>query len=435
MFEKSKIIKKGVSLGIVFKFFSMLITFLIVPILIEYLGNDNYGLWITVFSLIGIVNYADGGIINGLKTKLSEAISRKDVTLSKQFISTAYYSIFFISIILLLVGIVLIYFLDLATLINTTVDEKEIKQIFFITLFFTTVNFALSLYKSILFATQKSYAVELSVFFNQGLIFVFINIAMLMIPANILIIALIYGVSNTIASLLFTISFFYRNPKYIPNPKMFNRQRLNETLGLSLGFFVIQLCMIVIFTTDKIIINNILGPSEVTRYDVVMKLFLAIIAFCLISLDPFWALFSDAFQKKQYKWIKLTLKRLNIAFAAFIILLIPFVMLSKKIISFWLEEKVSVDNSLILLIAFFAIVRVYGAIYMSFLNGIGKIKLQLKLYVIGSLINIPLSIILVNNTSLGSGGAVLATTISIFALTLILPFYSNNLIKNYEKNT
>ena len=110
-------------------------------------------------------------------------------------------------------------------------------------------------------------------------------------------------------------------------------------------------------------------------------------------------------------------------------------MLSKKIISFWLEEKVSVDNSLILLIAFFAIVRVYGAIYMSFLNGVGKIKLQLKLYVIGSLINIPLSIILVNNTSLGSGGAVLATTISIFALTLILPFYSNNLIKNYEKNT
>ena len=124
MFERSKIIKKGVSLGIVFKVFSILITFLIVPILIEYLGNDNYGLWITVFSLIGIVNYADGGIINGLKTKLSEAISRKDVTLSKQFISTAYYSIFFISIILLLVGIALIYFLDLATLINTTIDEK-----------------------------------------------------------------------------------------------------------------------------------------------------------------------------------------------------------------------------------------------------------------------------------------------------------------------
>ena len=110
-------------------------------------------------------------------------------------------------------------------------------------------------------------------------------------------------------------------------------------------------------------------------------------------------------------------------------------MLSKKIISFWLEEKVSVDNSLILLIAFFAIVRVHGAIYMSFLNGIGKIKLQLKLYVIGSIINIPLSIILVNNTSLGSGGAVLATTISIFALTLTLPFHSNNLIKKYEKNT
>ena len=73
MFERSKIIKKGVSLGIVFKVFSILITFLIVPILIEYLGNDNYGLWITVFSLIGIVNYADGGIINGLKTKLSES--------------------------------------------------------------------------------------------------------------------------------------------------------------------------------------------------------------------------------------------------------------------------------------------------------------------------------------------------------------------------
>ena len=49
---------------------------------------------------------------------------------------------------------------------------------------------------------------------------------------------------------------------------------------------------------------------------------------------------------------------------------------------------------------------------MYFLNGIGKIKLQLWLYVFGAVINIPLSIYFVKYMNLGSSGVILGTIFS-----------------------
>ena len=70
--------------------------------------------------------------------------------------------------------------------------------------------------------------------------------------------------------------------------------------------------MIIIFTTDNLIISNLLGPKEVTNYDIILKLFQIITISSIILLDPFWALFTDAFQKKDFNWIQKTLKKLKV---------------------------------------------------------------------------------------------------------------------------
>ena len=53
-------------------------------------------------------------------------------------------------------------------------------------------------------------------------------------------------------------------------------------------------------------------------------------------------------------------------------------------------------------------------VFSYFLNGIGKIKIQVYTSIFGFLINIPLSIFLAKNMGLGSSGVIYATNITVF---------------------
>jgi O-antigen/teichoic acid export membrane protein len=228
---------------------------------------------------------------------------------------------------------------------------------------------------------------------------------------------------------VFTVLFFRKNKKIQPSIKHIKKDKVNDLMGLSLAFFCIQLCMIIIFTTDNIIITNLIGPVEVTNYDIVYKLFQVAITISVIAQDPFWALYTDAYQKEDFLWIKKTLKRLNKLFLFFILLVVTFCLLSKSIIKIWLQRDLEISSNLILFMSVFVIVRVYGIIFMNFLNSIGKVKLQMWLYIFGALINIPLSIIFVTYFNLGSAGVVLGTIFSIISLSLILPIQTYKILK------
>ena len=200
-------------------------------------------------------------------------------------------------------------------------------------------------------------------------------------------------------------------------------------MSLSIGFFVIQICMIVIFTTDNIIISNVLGPEEVTNYDIIFKLFQVIITFSTILLDPFWSLFTDAYQKKDFLWIKKTLKKLNKLFIIVCIATIVLILLTKDIVSIWIGKDFIVKESLPYLMGLFVLIRIYPLMYMYFLNSIGKIKLQMYLYIIGAVINIPISIFFVKYFNLGISGVILGTSVSIISMLILLPIQTHRILK------
>lgn len=432
--DRKKIIFKNVSLGVLFKILNMGIVFTTIPLLLNYLEKEQYGIWVTIFSLINIVFFVDGGIGNGLKTKLSEALSLKNIKLAKTYISTAYISISLISFVIFCIGTTLLFSFNLQELFNTTVlSNTELQKVLFTTLLLIIIGFVLNIYKSFYYANQQSSKVELAMFVYQTLILLAIAIVLNFFPRNLLLVALIYGVSNILVGIIFTVMFFRKNRKIIPTIQFFNRDKVKDLMSLSLAFFVIQLCLIVIFTTDNLIITNLLGPSEVTNYDIVYKLFQVMVTFSIIIQDPFWVLYTDAYQKKDFNWIRKIITRLNKFFILFTFLILMLYFMSKPILKFWLQrDDLLITNSLLAFMSFFVIVRVYGVIYMFFLNAIGKVKLQMWLFVFGAIINIPLSIYLVKFTALGNSGVILGTILSIISLSILLPIQTFKLLNNYE---
>ena len=180
-------------------------------------------------------------------------------------------------------------------------------------------------------------------------------------------------------------------------------------------------------------ISNLIGPIEVTNYDVVYKLFQVLITIAVIAQDPFWALYTDAYQKKDVSWIKQTLTRLNRLFILFSFLVILFGILSKPVISIWIQKELIISNQLIMFMTLFVLVRIYGIIYMNFLNSIGQVQLQMKLYILGAIVNIPLSIFFVTYFQLGSSGVILGTILSIFSLSLVLPIQTHRILKTLKQ--
>ena len=104
-----------------------------------------------------------------------------------------------------------------------------------------------------------------------------------------------------------------------------------------------------------------------------------------------------------------------------------------SILFFWIKEKLHYSKHLFLYMGIFALVRVYGDIYFYFLNGIGKIRLQLILFLIGAIINIPLSILFVTKYNLGTSGVILATIISLFSFVIFMPIQTFFILKKQLK--
>ena len=87
---------------------SVIISLLYVPIVLGFLDQEQYGIWVTLITLANWIRVFDLGIGGGMRLKLSEAIALNQHTRGRIYISTTY------GIIggLFLVVLILFYFIN-----------------------------------------------------------------------------------------------------------------------------------------------------------------------------------------------------------------------------------------------------------------------------------------------------------------------------------
>ena len=79
IFKKSNSLSKVIFLNILFSYLfygiSLLVSFFSIPYLLELLSDNQYGVWITIFSVLTWFTFLDLGISQGLRNKLTEYFS------------------------------------------------------------------------------------------------------------------------------------------------------------------------------------------------------------------------------------------------------------------------------------------------------------------------------------------------------------------------
>lgn len=78
--NRSSLIKKNIAGSIVIKGVSILTSLLLVPLTLNYVNKELYGIWLTLSSVVLWLNFFDIGFTLGLKNKLAESLATKDYT-------------------------------------------------------------------------------------------------------------------------------------------------------------------------------------------------------------------------------------------------------------------------------------------------------------------------------------------------------------------
>ena len=428
---RTKAVVRHISLTFIYKIIAVGLNFLLISLTVDYLDVERYGVWVIIISIMSWVTFFDIGLGNGMRNKLTEALAVKDVVLAKTYVSTGYFLICFISLLLICVHIGISYFAPWNKIFNTTVlSQGEFASIVFVLGVSFIVNLVLSLSNQIFSSYQEASVSPLSQLILN--VIVLISVWLLItyaVKGNLFYLSVCYSLSMIISGVVITYWFYIKHKEVFPSFKSFSLGKIKEIGSLGGKFFVLKIAVLVIFTTDNLIITQVLGPKSVTPYAIVFKLFAGIIIIHSICGGPLWSAYTDAFFKNDIKWIKRVLKNLNKLVGINVLIVCGLIIFSRDIIRIWIGE-VDFPNSLPVFMGIYALVRIWSSNYSSFLNGIGKVNFQLITAIVGAVINIPLSIYLAKNLNMGVNGIVLGSIISLSFFAIGGPIQTYSILKN-----
>lgn len=387
--------KKNIFASVFVKGASIITSFVLVPLTIGYVNPTSYGIWITLSSIIAWFSFFDIGFGNGLRNKFAESVALKDFDLAKRYISTTYAILTLIVIVVLGVFLIVHQFLDWSVLLNAPSSMREELNLTALIVFsFFCIKFILILLNTVLKANQEP--AKSSIFDLLGNVVALFIIFILTKTTQGNLVYLSFTLSVAPVLILIVASYFlYAKTSYKRFAPSFDSIDFSLTKGLtSLGlkFFVLQISALIVYSTQNVIISHLFGPEAVTPFNISYKLFFVLtMLFQIISL-PFWSAFTEAYVKEDFVWIKGVLYKMRLFWFFSLIAAVGIYIFSPFIINLWIGDSVEVPRDLSLIMGFYVVMHIWMNIYVTFLNGSGKIKLQFYFSIIIGIINVPLTI-------------------------------------------
>ncbi|MBU2947838.1 lipopolysaccharide biosynthesis protein [Zobellia uliginosa] len=430
--DRTKNITKHVLWSAIYKGGSIIATFLLVPLTINFLDTENYGVWLTLSSFIGWFAFFDIGLGNGLRNKFAEAKAKGDLDLAKGYVSTAYYTIGAICAVFFILSLLVSYFVDWASVFNTSQELQQQLRILMPVVFGCfSLQLIFKLITSIYIGNQNHSMQGKIQFIIAASSLFLIWVLTQTTTSSLLLFGVIFSVFPIVVLLSLNIYAFSTTYKeFKPQFSFWKKAYFKDIFSLGIVFFIIQIAGLIMFTTDNFIITQLLGPEEVVPYNIAYKYIGISQMISVIILTPYWSSITDAYTKGELGWIKNAMKNLLKISLVTVMLVIFLVFVAPSAYKLWIGELVEVPMKLTVSMALYFIISLCYSPFVFFINGIGKIKLQMYSVAIGALLNVPLSIFLVKYTSFGVEGVIIATSICVFPNLILLPIQYFKIINN-----
>lgn len=426
--SRNKMLKNNILFSGFLKIVGLLTSLVIVPITINYLNNEVYGIWMTITSILYWITTFDIGLGNGMRNYLAEALATNDTKLGKKYIST---TMLLLSLIALSMAIVLLYPLitiNFNSFFNTNaIAGNELRMAVVIAVGFTLMNFVLKNIGMIFVAMQKYAINDLLSISGNVIALILIYILTKVTTGNLVLVVLAYTMTSCVAFLLAAIPLFWKHPELKPSLRFFDKSLGKKIVGKGFGFFVIQISScLVIFGAANFFITQSCGPAAVTTYNIAYKFFnLLVIAYTII-LAPMWNAYTDAYVKGDMQWIKATFNKALKFWVLSICGGLGMLLICNLFYKLWIGNMVnvplSVSASTLVYVCFFNLNNC--ATYL--INGLNKIFVQIIISL--AVTTLYIITVLAFGRKLGVEGIVLSMAASYAVMSVVHLYQCRKLI-------
>ena len=195
-------------------------------------------------------------------------------------------------------------------------------------------------------------------------------------------------------------------------------KRISHSGGL---FFVLQIVAAVSYTSDALVIAQVLGAAAVAQYAVPEKLFSLISMVLVIMLTPLWPAYGEAIARRDHKWAQEALnKSLRLAFVFSLAAVLVLTPLAPTVLRFWVRGAIDPPWLLLIGLAVWKVIEGQGNAISMFFNGANEVRYLLINSCLTSIAALALKIVLAKYW--GVAGTVWATIIA-FSTFMLIPSY------------
>ncbi len=289
-----------------------------IPLTLDYLGTERFGIWMTVSSLIAVFGFADLGIGNGLLNIISEANGRDDKELARRAVSS---SVGFLVTIGLTVAIsfAMVYpVLDWGYLLSISVKDSAVEagQAVAVLVGCMAVNLPLLTAQRVQSGYQEGY--QASLWQAVGSLFMLIGILLaIYVQAGLPWLVLAAAGGPTVAmGLNWGHQFFFVRRWLLPDLHSMEWKMARRIVTLGAIFAWLQLMGFVGVAADNLIISHYFGAEAVGGYAVMTKLLSGLLLAQVLSAS-LWPAFAEALERGDLDWARKTFRRALVLFSAY----------------------------------------------------------------------------------------------------------------------
>lgn len=400
----------------------LLVLLFTIPLILDYLGLERFGLWMTISSFLVMLGFLDFGLGNGVMNVVADAHGRDSRKAMAQAVASAFYALLALAAGLALVFALLYPFIPWASLLGARSPEAiaEAAPAVAMLVACLAVALPLSLAQRTLMGLQQGYMANLWQTLGSLLGLAGVVLA-IQLHASLPILVLATAGVPMLAGLFTTLVFFgWSHRELRPRLVRVTTPMLSRVARLGLLFFVLQLAVAVGVASDNLIVARLLGAEAVAGYAVPAKLFGMVSLGLGLFLSPLWPAYGEAIARGDRHWARTTLVRsllltFGVAAAAAAVLLL----FAPQILRLWVGEGIDPSLTLLVGLAVWTVLESCGAALAMFLNGAAIVRPQLVVASLFTVTSIGLRLVLVSQWDVAgiAWGAVVA-----YLFTTALPY-------------
>lgn len=425
--ERTWLIKKNIMMALIVKVGSICCTMVLVPMTINFVNPVQYGIWLTISSVVTWMHFFDVGFSNGLRNKLTEALAKDRIAQGRSYVSTTYAMLTAIFGTLMAVLLVLAWTINLTSILG--IDDgydHDLKMAMTTLVCYFCINMVVRTLSFVLMAKQQSAMSSLFDFLGQLLVLVSIWMLNGAIDGSLFVLSLTLCIPPLTVWVIASV-FFYagRYRQLCPRLSLVKMSDTKILLNLGVKFFIIQIAYIIQFQTSTFLIGKLFSMLEVTSYNLAHRYFNVLYMVFFLSIEPLWSAVTDAWTNNDRAWIRRVVNKYLMLASICLIGGLLMLSISDWIYDLWINRHVNqlVEIPFKLSAWMFAYVgtTILAQVFVSFVNGIGALKIQFFTSLISPIVFIAATLIMANVFGMGMECVLIASILANFNGIILAP--------------